>query len=220
MVADYFCSSCGTPFLSASPLDANGRCSLCRHGLTRFDAAFSYGEYEGTLRRLVHLYKYGRVRPLELPLGRLLVRAIPRAQRFDLVVPVPLHWRRRLTRGFNQSELLARHAARHLHAPLHCGLSRTRSTGAQAGLTNAQRRENVAAAFRITDQNAIRDRHVLLVDDVLTTGATLNAAAGALKRAGARRVSIVTVARADRRKPAFTAWQLDSSSSNSRELSE
>ena len=101
-------SDCHTPFLNAFPLDANGRCGLCRRGLTGFDAAFSYGEYDGPLRKLIHLFKYGRLKPLALPLGKLLASALPRDWRYDLVVPMPLHWRRGWERGFNQSELLAK----------------------------------------------------------------------------------------------------------------
>ncbi|HVX67443.1 MAG TPA: hypothetical protein VHA11_12610, partial [Bryobacteraceae bacterium] len=106
LVAEHFCSCCRTPFLNASPLDEEGRCLLCRRGMLSFDAAYSYGAYDGVLRELIHLYKYGRIQPLAAPLGRMMANATPRDQTFDVVVPVPLHWRRRLARGFNQSELL------------------------------------------------------------------------------------------------------------------
>jgi ComF family protein len=174
--------------------------------LRGFDAAYCYGAYEGTLRELIHLYKYGRMKPLARPLGDLLARALPRDQGFDAVVPLPLHWRRKWERGFNQSELLARSIARRCGIPLVHGARRRRPTRAQAGLTSALRRENVKGAFSaITDR--VRGLRILLVDDVLTTGATAGACAVVLKRAGAQSVALLTVARADRRAPgAGGAW--------------
>ena len=106
--AEFFCSSCRTPFQNSFPLDAEGRCALCRNGLRGFDAAYCFGAYEGVLRELIHLYKYGKVRTLAGPLSALLAQALPRDEAFDAMVPVPLYWRRRWQRGFNQSELLAR----------------------------------------------------------------------------------------------------------------
>ena len=173
---------------------------MCRRGLTGFDAAFSYGEYEGRLRQLIHLFKYGRLKPLARPLGKLLASALPRDWRYDMVIPMPLHWRRSWERGFNQSELLARVVAERLGAPLVNAVCRKRRTPSQAGLTNAQRRTNVAGAFACSKKFSVKDLHVLLVDDVLTTGATASACAAVLKRAGAKRVTVLTLARVDRRK--------------------
>jgi ComF family protein len=199
MAAEHFCSICRTPFLNASPLDSEGRCLLCRRGLNGFDAAYSFGEYDGVLRKLIHLFKYGRVYPLSRVLGGFLARAVPRDSRYDVVVPMPLHWKRRWQRGFNQSQLLARVVGRHLGAPVANAIRRRKPTLPQAGLTSAERRKNVAGAFVVSKRNLVQGRHVLLIDDVLTTGATAGACASALKRAGARRVTILTVARADRR---------------------
>lgn len=198
-MAEYACSCCHTPFLNDHPLDELGRCPLCRLGLSNFDAAFSYGVYDGKLRDLIHLFKYGKVRSLSRPFGRLLIGALPLGMRFDAVVPMPMHWLRRWKRGFNQAELLGRAVARHAGVPLVEALRRTRMAAAQAGLSSSQRRRNVAGSFGIDRPGAIRGQHVLLVDDVLTTGATARAAAGVLKRAGAARVTVLTLARADRR---------------------
>ncbi len=115
------------------------------------------------------------------------------------MTPLPLDWRRRWARGFNQSELLAREVARRWGAPLARPVRRTRATAPQAGLTRAERRVNVGGAFAVRRPEAVRGLRVLLIDDVLTTGATASACAGALKRAGARSVTILTLARADRR---------------------
>jgi ComF family protein len=197
--AAFACAGCRTPFLNASPLDANGLCLLCSAGVNRYDAAYSYGVYEGELRALIHLLKYGRVESLAGPLGRLLQRSLPGSDAYDAVVPVPLHWRRRFSRGFNQAHLLARVLGHALHIPVLSALRRTRSTPAQSSLTGIARRRNVRGAFQIRSSSNIAGTSLLLVDDVLTTGATANACATALKAAGARRVTVLTVARADRR---------------------
>jgi competence protein ComFC len=155
------------------------------------------------LRKLIHLFKYGRIQTLSAPLGRLLARALPREQSFDVVVPMPLHWRKRWQRGFNQSELLAREIGRRTHTPVQNVLRRVRSTVSQAGLTSAKRRENVSGAFqtsrRAKHRKALDGHSVLLIDDVMTTGATAASCARALKRGGARQVTLLTLARVDRR---------------------
>ncbi|MEI9814121.1 MAG: ComF family protein [Acidobacteriota bacterium] len=197
MLAEFFCVSCKTPFVNAAPLDDAGQCALCRLGLKGFDAVYSFGSYEGTLRELIHLFKYEKMEPLAATFGPLLARALPRETSFDVVVPMPLHWWKQWQRGFNQSELLARQIARRWHVPLSNAVRRRRNTSAQAGLTNAKRRANVSGAFAV--RNRLDGKHVLLVDDVMTTGATASACARALKRAGAARVTLLTLARTDRR---------------------
>ncbi|MGA3023437.1 MAG: ComF family protein [Bryobacteraceae bacterium] len=199
LIAEYFCRDCRTPFRNRFPLDEDGRCALCRLGLNGFDAAYSFGAFEAELRELIHVFKYGRVETLAGPLGRLLALALPRAERFDAVVPMPLHWVRRWTRGFNQSELLAREIARRCSVPVRNLVRRARATTPQAGLTNAKRRANVSGAFRVPRPERVRGLRILLVDDVMTTGATASACARALKQAGAARVALLTVARVDRR---------------------
>lgn len=199
-LAEHFCVDCRAPFLNAAPLDENGRCALCRSGASGFDSVYAYGEYEGSLRKLIHVFKYGGVTPLAPELGRLLNGALPHGERFDVIVPMPLHWRKRLERGFNQSELLARFVSRRTGIPVAGALRRRKRTDSQAGLTRAQRRTNVAGAFEVRQRDKIEGRHVLLIDDVLTTGATASACSSVLKRAGAKRVTVLTLARADRRK--------------------
>jgi ComF family protein len=182
-------------------LDAEGRCALCRLGVRGFDAAYCFG----ALRQLIHLYKYGKVRTLATPLSDLLAAALPRDQRFDAIAAVPLHWRRRWQRGFNQADLLVRSLARRTGIPVLRALRRVHSTQTQAGLSNTNRRQNVARAFRARTGAAIEGKRILLVDDVMTTGSTGAACAATLKRAGATRVSLLTVARVDRR---MDVWQM------------
>lgn len=197
--AEYFCVQCRSPFASSAPLDEQGRCGLCRRGARGFDAAYSFAFYEDTLRELIHVFKYGRVQTLARPLGRLLWLALPRDEAFDVIVPMPLHWRKRWQRGFNQSELLARQIGKRAHLPVRTALRRVRYTGAQAGLTSAKRRLNVSGAFNAKASANLAGKRILLIDDVMTTGATAASAARALKRAGARHVTLLTLARADRR---------------------
>lgn len=200
LAAEYFCVQCRAPFQNRFPLDEEGRCGLCRRGARGFDAAYSFGFYEDELRKLIQLFKYGRVPTLAKPLGRLLRSALPREQSFDVIVPMPLHWRKRWQRGFNQAALLAREIGRRTHTPVRNAMRRVRNTESQAGLTSAKRRENVSGAFR--SRGPLEGR-VLLIDDVMTTGATAASCARALKRAGASHVTLLTLARADRR------WTVD-----------
>jgi ComF family protein len=143
--------------------------------------------------------KYGGERHQADPLGRWAARAAaqaPWADAIELVVPLPLSRRRRRERGFNQAELLAETIATHLGALLRPrGLRKVVDTPPQAGLSRAQRRRNLDGVFRAAER-VVRGRRVLLVDDVLTTGASLSEAARTLRRAGARRVDAAVVARA------------------------
>lgn len=207
--AEFYCIQCRAPFRNRFPLDDEGRCSLCRLGVRGIDACYSFGFYEAELRGLIHLFKYARVRTLSKPLAKFLALALPREPCFDAIVPMPLYWRKRWRRGFNQATLLAREISRSTHIPVEHALRRTRDTAAQAGLTNAQRRKNVSGAFHAKERAALGNKRILLIDDVLTTGATAAACARALKLAGARDVTLLTLARADRR-IGFDALNLDS----------
>jgi len=199
--AEYFCSQCKTPFQNRFPLDLEGRCALCRAGARGFDAAYCFGFYEGALRELIHLYKYGGMKPLAKPLGEYLSRTLPLDEGFDAVVPMPLHWRRRFERGFNQAALIASQVARRRKIPVLHAVRRVRATRTQTGLTNAKRRDNVSGAFRAGRGRSLEGLRILLVDDVMTTGATASACGSVLKKAGAKSVTLLTLARVDRRAP-------------------
>ena len=206
MLSGHACQRCGDTLDSAS----REFCRACSLAPPPFERAVSSHLYRGRMRDAIHALKYGRISPAAKNLGRMLAAAIAQlhgeAPDNLLVVPVPLHRRRHSQRGFNQTRLLARFALASLKRT-HPGwkltlaprtLIRTRNTESQANLTNRQRRINVRAAFRVTAPEAISGKHILLVDDILTTGATARAAASALKRAGAETVWVATLARARR----------------------
>ena len=211
------CSQCGD---SLDALGATGLCRSCRLAPPPFTRAVSYGLYEGRMRDAIHALKYNRLHPAAHGLGRLLAESI--AQLADeapselLVVPVPLHRSKYAQRGFNQARALAREALNHLRrthpdwqltlAP--SALMRLRATESQAGLTPRQRRINVRGAFSVSDPSAVTMKHVLLVDDILTTGATARSAARALAQAGAASIWVATLARA-RRSSAPAGFALD-----------
>ncbi len=139
------------------------------------------------------------MRPLGQHLGRWLVKAFPRETAYDALVPVPLHWWKRFRRGFNQSEILAGELSRHTAVPVLRALRRTRLSLTQAGLSQSERRRNVQRVFAASRRVDLAGKRLLLIDDVLTSGSTANACATALKKAGAYRVDVLTLARTDRR---------------------
>ncbi|MGD2146880.1 MAG: ComF family protein [Anaerolineae bacterium] len=145
----------------------------------------------------MHKFKYEGLTVLAEPLGRLMVECWSRLPTLtDVLVPVPLHKSHLRTRGFNQAALLAYQLANHVHLPVdEKTLIRHRATASQFRLTTAERRENVSGAFRCLS-DALSGKSVLVIDDVCTTGSTLEACALALMDGGARRVQALTLARA------------------------
>jgi ComF family protein len=198
-IAAPLCVCCGLPFNSLDK-DTEHLCGKCLVQMPSFSGARSFGYYTGELSRLVQGLKFHGRRNLAGLLAPLMASVLYefwRREEFDLIVPVPLHPRRKRERGYNQSELLARALAAQVAIP--CSdrtLVRVRSTLQQVGLSNSQRIENVQNAFRCIDTSQISRKRILLIDDVMTTGATVASAAQALIEKGCFRVSVLTVARA------------------------
>jgi ComF family protein len=193
------CRTCGDVLPSWRVLSvAEERCARCRRRPPLVAIARAVGRYEGSLRAIVHAFKYGPRPTLARPLARRLrdcgADVLDGA---DAVVPVPLHPARQRERGFNQAAELARH----LGLPVRHALRRVRRTASQADLPAARRHANVRGAFVAAPQGDVALQVVVLIDDVSTTGATLNACAEALLAAGAREVRALSVARAVTRRP-------------------
>jgi len=178
----------------------DGRCAVCRKETVVFDSAVRLGLYDGLLREAVLRIKIHTGEAMAELLGEFWADhtgAVLRSVRADMIVPVPLHWRRRWRRGYNQSAALAHGLANRLRLPCGAfGLRRTRATPMQTAQTLAGRRDNVRGAFAAARNVRLQGKTVLLVDDVMTTGATASEAARALKAAGAARVTVAVLARA------------------------
>jgi ComF family protein len=197
------CRVCGVPaerFGAADLRAAAGRtCGGCRLMPPAFSYARTAARYGDTVRLAVHALKFGSRRALAAPLGDLLAEIDPRTLPIPapaLIVPVPLHPSRQRARGFNQACLLAERLGRAWGLPVEPrALTRTRATEPQSDLPAAARRANVRGAFAVRRRDRVDGRHVVLVDDVLTTGSTVDACARALRAAGATAVGVLTVAR-------------------------
>lgn len=181
------CSACALP--EASPL-----CRACTLEPPLVGRTIAVARYEGVARRLVHALKFRGHDILAAPAAeRMAAAARPLAAGLDAVVPVPSTSRRNRDRGYDPGRLLAEEVARLLRLPLRAVLSRTREAAPQSSVPAAERRRNVRGAFRAAD--GARGRRLLLVDDVMTTGATAFEAAGALRAAGAAGVDLLVLAR-------------------------
>ena len=196
-ISDPKCGQCGRPLQHDLPQGKCGHCWLLPPSIERTRAWCLYND---TSRAIVLKFKHGNGLALTPVLASMLGRLYEELVTADsLVIPVPLHRWRHLHRRYNQSAELARR----LTSTHNCGLfapnllHRHKATTSQAGLNQAQRKQNLANAFQLNDNGkvAVRDRHILLIDDVLTTGATLNEATRTLGRAGCQSVSALVIAR-------------------------
>jgi ComF family protein len=199
LVEEPLCPHCGRPFDSPEALSSSPDhvCLACRRLPPLFDQALSVGYFEGPLREAVHQFKYRPCRSLGRPLGEWMATNVRLLSNIDIIIPVPLHAKRLRQRGFNQALLLANRMSETHRIPFSCdNLYRSRPTRPQVELTGAERVKNVEGAFSLRKASDVADRSVVLVDDVFTTGATMNECALVLKKAGAARVTALTLARA------------------------
>ena len=192
-----FCHCCGKHLDKKTP--AKNICPRCLKRNLYFDRAFSPCVYEGTIKELIHEFKYRDKEYLGKVLGRIMCEFITShdlpIEYVDAVVPVPLHKAKLREREFNQAEILGKEVSSRFGKAMITGaLARHKATKAQADLQEQQRFINMKDSFRVIDQKAIKEKNLLLIDDVLTTGATASQAALALKNAGARIVFVLTLA--------------------------
>jgi len=225
------CARCGDtvdrPVADAGS-SAYGLCRECRMAPPDFVRAVAFGAYQGRMKECIYALKYNRLHPAARGLGKMLAEAIGQlaaeAPHEMLVIPIPLHRSKYAQRGFNQARALAQFALESLrksHPAWRLGLAsstlmRLRATESQAGLSPRERRINLRGAFTVSDPAAVMGKHILLVDDILTTGATVRSAAKELVRAGAASVYVATLARAQRQSyKGFFAGNLNEDDENS-----
>jgi ComF family protein len=203
------CDVCGQALPEEYPFaNGNGSCGECSHEAPTYARAASFGAYENELREMVHLLKYKHVKPAADFLGALIAESatvlLPQMGEEILVVPVPLYKGKLRERGFNQAEMLAHATVSRLSKQTRgkkfelktSALFRRRATESQVGMTREQRKTNLRGAFAVPRKNAVKGKEILLIDDVLTTGATVGECARVLRRAGATQVWVATAARA------------------------
>ena len=197
-IDDPVCAGCGAPF--AFDHGAGAMCGACLADKHSFDSARAAILYDDAGRRLVSSFKYSDRTEFAPMFGKWLARAgTPLVSKQSILIPVPLHTRRLAARRYNQAALIAKFAINSLNCryePL--ALVRTRPTPPQQQqLSETARKRNVAGAFEVREdmKELVRDAHIIVVDDVLTTGATVSACARALKKAGAMRVDALVLAR-------------------------
>ena len=223
-IPDNLCTVCGERLsvggarfaatVAARGSESDRLCYLCERARPKFQLAVAYGEYEGTLRGLIHLLKYEHIATIAGQLGTLLAGTI--ARRRDLppsltVVAVPLHASKQRERGFNQTTLLAEATVRSLRRlrpdlelqVAYEAMGRQRATETQAGLNPHQRRRNLRGAFFVRQPEKVTGRALLLIDDIYTTGATARECTRTLLGAGALSVHVATLARSQREGVAF-----------------
>lgn len=183
------CSVCGVHLVSAYA----DKCKNCLEDPPAFTQASSFTHYEGLIASAIHYLKFAGIRRLSRPLSEFLL--FHDTEGIDAIIPVPLSPSGLKNRGFNQSLLLSRHFSKEKKLPLLMDvLKKISDTPPQVGLSAAQRAVNVRKAFACTGR--VKDMRLLLIDDVMTTGATVNACSKQLLRSGAKSVSVLSLARA------------------------
>jgi len=205
LVSLSYCPRCGSSIGPNIPVREDG-CPGCPGTLPRFARVCRLGPYTDPLRIVIRELKYRRRDTMRRRLGQMLGKAVSAGIAddddeggFDLVMPVAMHWRRRIVRGWDHARTLSRAVARELGLPVGNELYRVRNTPPQVHLPRSRRIENVRGAFAVTPRGAkaLAGAHILLVDDVTTTGATANEAARTLFRAGVARVVLAVIAKSE-----------------------
>ena len=197
-VSNAHCIRCGADLGPHSISTAKEGCVRCKGRHLPFTTTTSATYYEGVMKTLIHKFKYSRQKFLfhtlsEILLAQDMVKAI--VPDIDVIVPVPLHWIKKMRRGFNQAELLARGIQQYVSKPVSTNnLCRIKNTASQTQLSKKQRQANIRDAFRVNNPKSFQKKRILLVDDVLTTGVTAAECAKKLKQSGAQSVHLLILA--------------------------
>lgn len=187
------CTRCGMPFISKE--SSNHLCSGCIKKKSPFKMARSIAEYNGVLLDAIHKLKYNGKTSLAKPLGLIMADGL-HLDNYNIIVPVPLHKKRLKERGFNQSLLLAREISKKHNIPIdYLNLKRIRWTEPQINLKGEERLKNVKGSFAVENARVFKNKNILLIDDVYTTGATVKECSKVLKKTGAKGVFVLTLAR-------------------------
>ncbi len=201
LVALSYCPRCGATAGPHLPIGADG-CPACPNTLPRFARVFRLGPYANPLRGIIRELKYHRRDTMRVRLGCMLGKLAAAGFEDDqivpqLIMPTPMHWRRRIVRGWDHARALADAVGREMNLPVGNELVRLRNTPQQAKLTRSKRIANVRGAFEVKRAGGLVGASILLIDDVTTTGATANEAARTLLNAGAARVTLAVVAKSE-----------------------
>lgn len=199
LVALRYCPRCGATMGPNIPVREEG-CGACGTLLPRFARVVRLGPYADPLRHVIRSMKYRRRDAMQGRLARMLAEAVAAQcpqEEFDVVLSVPMHWRRRLQRGCDHARVLAETVAWPLGLPVGHELVRQRHTPPQVGLPKSRRETNLRGAFAVPRPKTIRGANILLIDDVTTTGATANEATRTLLNAGALRVTLAVLAKSE-----------------------
>jgi len=202
LIENPYCKKCGKPLIGTEFFLNNKDilCINCRKQHSYFNCARSVGVYEKALRKCIHLFKYYREKKLAKPLGKLLIDYLSKNkqlyQELDLIIPVPLHKNDLKIRGFNQSLLLSKEIGDYFSLPVEKNiLIKKKITGAQIKLSKKEREKNLLNAFFIAEPERIKGKKLLLIDDVFTTGSTVNECSKELKKAQVKNICVLTLAR-------------------------
>jgi len=201
-IVSCYCQKCGLPLSPSFAEVENPLCKDCQKRRRQFHLARSATPFFGSIRECIHLFKYSKKMGLSKPLGDLMLKALfsfwPDLE-IDLILPVPLHPDKEDSRGFNQAHLLSKQISKGLNLPVVRGnLQRIVNTASQTSLSPKERLKNVKGAFKIKRPEALAKKKILLIDDVFTTGATVEECSRILKAAGVKEINVFTLARAIR----------------------
>jgi competence protein ComFC len=190
------CSFCGAPLNHEAELKTLS-CRSCKRRSHPYEKLLACYIYEGKTRDLLHKFKYGNRPYLCKSIAHLMIQVLPPSafRDMDYLVPVPLHGARKREREFNQAQLLACQLALAFGKPVSMGLKRIRNTKPQSSLKKSEKFSNLKGSFAVTDPSSIKDKNLLIIDDIVTTTATVSEASSVLKNAGAKNISVLAFAK-------------------------